>query len=223
MPGRFNEHMEHTRHKHLNGSHSAGLPPWLTLAALVVLATTVLAGCTHAAASSGKQSAGSSSMPHSSNASTPPLPEAYDIPSAQDLLAENAWGNLLSALGSEALAFGRRVQDELPVAAYAQWSGVGGGEPLELTDPAQIRALFNALAGASLGEEASQVTTDDSTAFWFVFADGERFSVSLDSLALVLYKDGHYTAYLIDANDDFYLFAELARQKTLSGYAGDAE
>lgn len=125
---------------------------------------------------------------------------------------------MFATLGDDAVAFGKRVQGELPVKAYALWQGVGGGEPVEFDDPADICALFNALAGTSIASEAETVTTDDYTSFGFTFADGSRFSVMFDSMALEVSEGGTWKAYAIDPGPGLDDFASLAKEHTQSTY-----
>ena len=83
-------------------------------------------------------------------------------------------------MGDVYVQFGRRVQNDMPVRARIQWSGVGGGFPIEVTEPSQIRALFNSLAEASIEGEASEIRTDDYIWISFDFAD----EVSSDIIGL---------------------------------------
>ena len=140
------------------------------------------------------------------------------MPTAASVIGEDQWGSLLPALGDDAIAFARRVQDELPTAAYAQYSGVASGEAVEFDEPGEIAALFNALASADLGPEAQELRTDDYTSFWFVFADGQRYSFSFDSMAIDLPDDGMYAYYQVEGNDDLDQFAAIALQAYNSRY-----
>ncbi len=201
----------------------------LALIVAIACACALAWGCTTTAgtASSSSADAPSSGAPSSasppassSSASFSPTSTAEPsaVPEATAILGEDEWGDLLESLGPDAVAFGRRVQGELPQTAYAQWSGEGGGEPVEFTEPAQIRALFNALASAGVGEEAKEVRTDDYTSFWFVFADGGRFSFNFDSMAVDLPDDNSYVEYSVLAGDDLQAFAAIAQAHTLESY-----
>ena len=215
IAGRFNVHMERFFRKLFSNGDSARRISRLACIALAAIAATALAGCARAAAPSVSTPAGSSDDSRVSVAST--ASGKVDAPSASDVLPESEWGNLFESIGAEAVAFGRRVQGELPVAACVQWSGVGGGEPVEFADPGTVRAVFNALASADVGDEAGEVRTDDYTSFQFVFADGEQYSVSFDSLAITLHENGRYVVYSVDAGADFHALVAMARQATMEG------
>ncbi|MBQ9004572.1 MAG: hypothetical protein IJ087_22270 [Eggerthellaceae bacterium] len=202
-----------------SGEALARLRTWFVGVSLTVLTAIALAGCSQSSSASGPVSSGavSESASSASHASGSVL-DANEVPSAQAVLAESEWGDLFATIGDTAVTFGRRVQGELPTVVYVQWSGVGGGEPIEFTDPGEIRAAFNALAGASIGDEAKETHTDDYTSFQFTFADGEQFSVSFDSLSVTLHENGRYATYSVVVDDDFRAFAGMARQKTLATY-----
>ena len=129
------------------------------------------------------------------------------VPTAESVLPESEWGSLFPVVGDEAVEFGRRVQADLPVKAFAEYDGMASGTPVEFTDPGEIRALFNALAVANADEEASMVSTDDYTRFWFEFDDGTEYGFFFDSMAVEKWVDGKYRAFAVTVNDDLAWFA----------------
>ena len=185
------------------------------LAAAMLLACCALVGC----ASSDMQSDSSSSTGPSS-ASSASLASSPVSSGASAVLLESEWGDYFPTLGDDAVAFGQRVQSELPVKAYALYQGEGGGEPIEFDDPADIAALFNALASTNVGEPATEVSTDDYTSFWFEFADGSSFGFMFDSMTIEMEKDGTWEFYAIEPNPALESFASLAKQHTMEMHEG---
>ena len=179
-----------------------GLTGKLMAATVAVIALAGIVGCAGAPASSSSSAATSSATSAVASSSR----------SSASSATAHVQGGLLEALGDDAVAFAQRARSELPVAAYAQYSGVSSGEPMKFDDPNDIEALFNALATAELGPEASEVRTDDYTSFWFEFANGDRFSFNFDSMAVDLPNDGSYTYYEVKGNDDLDRFAAIAKQ-----------
>ena len=118
-------------------------------------ASSATSSATSAAKSS---SAASSQAQSSSTASTTATSE--EAPTASEVVPESEWGTLFAVFGDEAVAFGQRVQSELPASAFAEYDGVASGEPIEFTDPGQIRALFNALAQSNAVEGADEIRTE---------------------------------------------------------------
>lgn len=116
------------------------------------------------------------------------------------------------------MAFGQRVQTDLPVKAYACWQGEGGGDPIWYEDPADIRSLFNALASSGIAGEAQSVSSDDYTSFGFTFADGETYGFMFDSMALEVQEDGKWKAYEVDASPALASYAEQAKKHTMAQY-----
>ena len=166
------------------------------------------------ASGSSAVSASSSSASSTSSASSSSAPTS--VPS-DSVLPESEWGDYFSVLGEDAVAFGQRVQTELPVEAYALWEGVGGGDPVELTDSADICTLFNALASANIAGEATMISTDDYTTFGFKFADGTGYRFRYDSLAVEVKEGSTWNYYALDASPEFYAYAELAKRHTMYG------
>ena len=177
-----------------------GLTGKLMAATVAVIALAGIVGCAGAPASSSSSAATSSATSAVASSSR----------SSASSATAHVQGGLLEALGDDAVAFAQRARSELPVAAYAQYSGVSSGDPVELDNPADILALFNALAAADLGEEATEIRTDDYTSFWFAFADGSRYSFNFDSMAVDLPDDGSYRYYKVESGPDLEHFAAIA-------------
>ena len=116
------------------------------------------------------------------------------------------------------MAFGRRVQGELPVQAIACWQGEGGGEPVGFTDPAEIRALFNALASVRLTGYAELVRTDDYTSFSFTFADGSAQVFSFDSMTVEVREGDSWKFHDIHVTPEFETLCAIAQEITLKSY-----
>ena len=113
------------------------------------------------------------------------------------------------------MQFGQRVQTELPVRAYACWQGMGGGEPIWYDDPAEIRALFNALAATNLAGKATTISTDDYTSFGFKFADDTGYGVMFDSMTVQIEENNVMEFYDLDITPELARFARQARQHTM--------
>ena len=175
-------------------------------------ASSATSSATSAAKSS---SAASSQAQSSSTASTTATSE--EAPTASEVVPESEWGTLFAVFGDEAVAFGQRVQSELPASAFAEYDGVASGEPIEFTDPGQIRALFNALAQSNAVEGADEIRTDDYTRFWFVFADGSRQSFFFDSMTVQKTVDNSYVFYTVDPMSDLTWFIDAAKGRFLEG------
>ena len=118
-------------------------------------------------------------------------------------------------MGDEYVAFGRRVQGELPVRAYACYQGEGGGDPIWYDDEAAVVALFNALAATHATEDAGEVRSDDYTSFGFEFADGSRTSFMFDSMTFMVAEGNVWKVYGLDYGSDLSAFADEARKATL--------
>ena len=190
----------------------------LAVIAIVVLGAMMIAGCAGASASSSSSSASVSSSAASSSASSSESSASSGssasvdgAPTADSVLKEGEWGTLFSRKGDSALEFGRRVQTDLPVKAFAEYDGMAGGTPVEFDDPAQIRALFNALASANADSENAMVSTDDYTKFWFEFQDGTEYGFFFDSMSIEVTEDGKYHAYAVEGGADLAWFASAAR------------
>ena len=131
-------------------------------------------------------------------------------------MGESEWGDLFATKGPDAVEFGRRVQTDLPVKAYACWQGEGGGEPIWYDDPDDIRELFNALASSGVAGEAKFVSTDDYTSFGFEFSNGESYGFMFSSMALEVQEDGKWNAYAVDASPALESYAKQAKERTQS-------
>ena len=173
----------------------------------------VLAGCSGASRSASSGGASPSGAPSGSAtvASTDSAPSS-GVPTAQNVLEEAYWGSFLPAYGDSAVAFGRKALASLPARAYVQYSGVASGPVVELDDPDEIRALFNALACADIGPAATEVRTDDYFSCGFTFGDGSKFGFNFDSMAIDLPDDGTYECYQVVGSDDLAAFAGIAKQ-----------
>ena len=197
---------------------------------LVICGITILAGCTGSSAPSessassepssagGSASSASGSSTVSSAASPSSASGSVPTSSVAGILPESEWGDLFATLGEDAVAFGNRVQAELPVKAYACWQGEGGGDPLWYEDPADITALFNALAESGIAGEAKTVSTDDYTSFGFEFADGTRFGVMMDSMSIQVAEGNTWMFYEVDASPALQSFADQAKKHTMASY-----
>lgn len=196
------------------------------LCALIACAALAMTGCSgsgsSSAASSGSSSASSSSASSQGSSSTASKSTSSStrqqtidgpVPTADFVASEDQWGNLFPTLGDKAVEFGRRVQNELPVKAHVRYSGMAGGIPVEFTDPGTIRAMFNCLATANIGDPAAMISTDDYTDFWLEFEDGTGFGLNLDSMSVGIKTDGKYMMYYLDANKDFERFAVIAHEQ----------
>ena len=136
----------------------------VVLAFVLGLGLMALAGCaTAASSSSGSMPSSASSAASSGVSSASSAASSASAPSGgsqvEGVLPESAWGNLFATVGESAVAFGQRVQADLPVKAYACWQGEGGGEPIWYEDPADVKALFNALASSGVAGAAQSVST----------------------------------------------------------------
>ena len=134
------------------------------------------------------------------------------------MLPESEWGNLFVTVGEGAIAFGQRVQNDLPVKAYACWQGEGGGEPIWFDDPADIRALFNGLASSGIAGEATTMTTDDYYSFGFEFANGDRYGFMFDSMVLQVKDGDSWKFYDVAPSPELAAFAYQAQQYTMGDY-----
>lgn len=193
------------------------------LAFILGLGLMVLAGCATAApSSSGNTPASGSSAASSGASSASSAASSASAPSGgsqvEGVLPESAWGNLFATVGESAVAFGQRVQADLPVKAYACWQGEGGGEPIWYEDPADVKALFNALASSGVAGEAQSVSTDDYTSFGFEFANGDTYGFMFDSMALEVQEGGTWKAYELDASPALAAYAQNAKDHTMSQY-----
>ena len=121
-------------------------------------------------------------------------------------------------MGDEYVAFGRRVQGELPVRAYACYQGEGGGDPIWYDDAATVVALFNALAAAHATEDAGEVRSDDYTSFGFEFADGSNYGFMFDSMSVQVPRGNSWEFYELDPSPALKSYADAAREYTLSRY-----
>ena len=130
------------------------------------------------------------------------------------MLPEGEWGSFLSTVGDDAVEFGRRVQDDLPVAAYAEYDSMAGGSPLKFTDPGEVRALFNGLAAANAEAPATMPSTDDYTQFWFEFSDGTTFGFHFSSMIYEKHTDSGYVDFTLTPNDNWVWFALAAQDYT---------
>lgn len=197
---------------------------YLVIAAFVMAVSLAMVGCSAGASSSGTSStavdsassaSGSAEDSSGSAASASSTATVPGAPRADAVLAEDEWGDFFQTRGEGAVEFGRRVQDDLPVRAVALWAGEGGGSPIEFTDPAEIRALFNALAASNVAGETTTFTTDDYSSFGFEFADGTSCAFYFDSLAFdVGTGDGHLF-YDLDPSPDLNTFLQLAYKKSM--------
>ncbi len=194
---------------------------WLVIAVLLACIM-IAAGCTSPNAS--PESASSGSASDSKTSSSPPAVQTLSVSSpkpsqsATKVLPESEWGDLFATIGDNAIAFGQRVQGDLPVKAYACWQGIGGGYPIWFEDPADIVSLFNALASSGVAGEATTMTTDDYYSFGFEFANGETFGFMFDSM-VVQVKDGDsWKFYDVAASPALAAFANQAMKHTMGDY-----
>lgn len=194
---------------------------WLVIAVLLACIM-IAAGCTSPNASPESASSGSASDSKVSSSSptvqTPSVSSPKLSQSAAKVLPESEWGDLFATIGDNAIAFGQRVQGDLPVKAYACWQGIGGGDPIWFEDPADIVSLFNALASSSVAGEATTMSTDDYYSFGFEFANGETFGFMFDSM-VVQVKDGDsWKFYDVAASPALAAFANQAMKHTMGDY-----
>lgn len=185
----------------------------LVVVLAVGLGLVAFAGCSSAASSA---SSSSTSSFASSSVASPSSSAPSSSASSDGVLGESEWGDLFAAKGEDAIAFGRRVQTDLPVRAYACWQGEGGGEPIWYESPDDIRKLFNALASSGIAGEAQAVSTDDYTSFGFEFADGDSYGFMFSSMALEVQEDGKWKAYELDPSPALTPFAQQAKERTQS-------
>ena len=183
------------------------------LCALIACAALAMAGCSGSGSSIASSQGSSSTASKSTSSSTRQQTIDGPVPTADFVASEDQWGNLFPTLGDKAVEFGRRVQNELPVKAHVRYSGMAGGIPVEFTDPGTVRAMFNCLATANIGDPAAMISTDDYTDFWLEFEDGTGFGLNLDSMSVGIKTDGKYMMYYLDANKDFERFAVIAHEQ----------
>ena len=183
---------------------------------VVGLGALLIAGCASTSSSASSAAGSQSSSAPSSASSSASAPSAAS--GVAGVLPEVEWGDLFATVGDDAIAFGQRVQSELPVKAYALWQGEGGGEPIWYEDPADIRALFNALAASGIAGEAQTITTDDYTSFGFEFADGTKFSVMFDSMSLQVQEGNAWKFYQVAPSAELSSYADQAKRHTMESY-----
>ena len=192
----------------------------LAVAFAVACGLLALVGC----ATDGSQTSSSISSQKSPEASSQASSDASSVSAAAStassvaVLPESEWGNLFPTLGDGAVAFGQRVQNELPVKAYACWQGEGGGEPILFESPDDIAALFNALASSGVGGKATTVSTDDYTSFGFKFADDAGFSFMFDSMTVMVDVGDKWEFYDVDPSPALASYAAQAWKHTMSQY-----
>lgn len=201
-----------------------------SIALFIVCGIVVLVGCASTNASTGSSASsdaragssaasGSLSAPASSLSGTvTPSEPSPSIAAATSVLPESEWGALFATIGQDAVAFGQRVQTDLPVRAHVCWQGEGGGDPIWFEDAADIQALFNALASSGVKGEAETVTTDDYTSFMFEFSDGARYNIMFDSMAVQVAEGNTWKFYAVDPSPALASFADLAEAHTMASY-----
>ncbi|MBQ9043768.1 MAG: hypothetical protein IJ111_13255 [Eggerthellaceae bacterium] len=189
----------------------------IILAGLGVL---LVAGCANAATSSSTSAASNASSLSAVSSSSEPASSTSASAGKTDgsALPEEKWGDYFAVLGDDAVAFGRRVQTELPVKAYACYQGEGGGEPIWFEDQADIVSLFNALAATNAAGDAAEVRTDDYTSFGFEFADGTRSDFTFDSMTFMVQEGNSWKIYAIAPNPALEAYADQAKSYTMSLY-----
>lgn len=161
-------------------------------------------------ASSDSTSLSSSSVPDQQTLSS--VNSSVEVPRADSVLPEDKWGNYFTTCGDEVVEFGRRVQSEVPAKAYISWLGEGGGTGVETTDPAEIRALFNALASSNVIGETNTMWTDDSSGFGFQFSDGSSFGFNFEGMAFGVDDKAAniYRFYELDPSPELSQFRQIA-------------
>ena len=82
--------------------------------------------------------------------------------------------------------FSNNFENDFPVSVSVCHTTVGGGEPYSTDSESTIRAVYDALAGITVGNEAGSAHTDDYLDYWFTMSDGRTVTFEFQQGKLIV-------------------------------------